>query len=278
MSCGHGCGHGHCPAYGTDCSIPRTGPTIRGSAAATAGAGAGPTSRRTVEALRPREAAAGDPSRRGRARPSFARAAYPGRRASERTATVEVRVMSTLPTVSHEHHDRLHAIADQLHALSDCSDSDCMDTSRLIAARPAIEEIHDGLVTYLIPHMEAVETAVYPVLERLLAQTGSMGVMQHDHAQIRQLTAVIGEFLGPAGRRSPPRDGAPHAAGPAAPLRRPPDASRRGGALRPDHGEPAHGGPGRRDRQGARPRRRPHARHRLMTGVRPIPHTGAGST
>ena len=103
--------------------------------------------------------------------------------------------MSTLPAVSHQHHDRLYAIADQLHALSDCSDCDCLDTSRLIAARPAIEEIHDGLVTYLIPHMEAVEAAVYPVLERLLAETGSMAVMQHDHAEIRQLTAVIGEFL-----------------------------------------------------------------------------------
>ena len=103
--------------------------------------------------------------------------------------------MSTLPAVSHQHHDRLYAIADQLHALSDCSDCDCLDTSRLIAARPAIEEIHDGLVTYLIPHMEAVEAAVYPVLERVLAGTGSMGVMQQDHAEIRQLTAVIGEFL-----------------------------------------------------------------------------------
>ncbi len=102
--------------------------------------------------------------------------------------------MSTLPTVSHEHHDRLRAIGADLHALSDCSDSDCMDTSRLIMARPAIEAIHRSLVTDLIPHMEAVEAAVYPVLERLLAESGSMAVMQHDHTQIRQLTAVIGDF------------------------------------------------------------------------------------
>ncbi len=62
----------------------------------------------------------------------------------------EEQVMSTLPAVSHQHHDRLYAIADQLHALSDCSDSDCMDTSRLIAARPTIAEIHEGLVD--LPH------------------------------------------------------------------------------------------------------------------------------
>ncbi len=103
--------------------------------------------------------------------------------------------MSTLPAVSHQHHDRLYLIASQLHALGDCSECDCLDTSRLIAARPAIAEIHDGLVTFLIPHMEAVEAAVYPVLERVLAGTGSMVVMQHDHAEIRHLTAVISEFL-----------------------------------------------------------------------------------
>jgi hypothetical protein len=104
-------------------------------------------------------------------------------------------VSSTLPAVSHEHHDRLHAIVDELYALGDCSDSDCMDTTRLNEARPAIERIHAGLVTYLIPHMEAVEAAVHPVLERLLAGTGSIAIMEHDHAEIRRLTAVIGEFV-----------------------------------------------------------------------------------
>ena len=105
---------------------------------------------------------------------------------------------STLPVVSHGHHERLHAIVNELHALSDCSDSDCMDTSRLIAARPAIEAIYRGLIGDLAPHMEAVEAAVYPVLERLRAESGSMAVMRHDHAEIRQLTAVIGGFVGQA--------------------------------------------------------------------------------
>ena len=104
-------------------------------------------------------------------------------------------MMSALPAVSHEHHDRLHGIVGDLRVLGDCSDSDCMDTNRLIAARPAITEIYHGLVAYRIPHMEAVEAAVYPVLERILADTGSMVVMRHDHDEIRSLTAVIGEFV-----------------------------------------------------------------------------------
>jgi Hemerythrin HHE cation binding domain len=103
--------------------------------------------------------------------------------------------MQTLPVVSHEHHDRLHAIVDQLNELGDCSNGDCLDTSRLIEARPTIEVIYQGLTTLLIPHMEAVEAAVYPTLERLLAGRETMAPMRQEHAEIRRLTGVIGHFV-----------------------------------------------------------------------------------
>jgi hypothetical protein len=103
--------------------------------------------------------------------------------------------MPTLPAVSHEHHDRLHAIVNQLNTLGDCSDPDCLDTSRLIAARPAIEQIHHGLTSLLIPHMEAVEAAVYPTLEHLLAGRETTLPMVREHEEIRRLTAVIGRFV-----------------------------------------------------------------------------------
>jgi hypothetical protein len=103
--------------------------------------------------------------------------------------------MHTLPAVSHEHHDRLMAIVNQLNAMGDCSNGDCLDTSRLAEARPAIGEIHHGLTTLLIPHMEAVETAVYPTLERLLAGREAILPMRAEHAEIRRLTGVIGQFV-----------------------------------------------------------------------------------
>jgi hypothetical protein len=103
-------------------------------------------------------------------------------------------MMSTLPAVAHAHHDRLHAIVDQLDALGECSDKDCMDTGHLAEVRPKIEEIHRGLVMYLIPHMEAVEVAVYPVLEGM-TDSAAMTVMRHDHDEIRHLTAIIGDFV-----------------------------------------------------------------------------------
>jgi hypothetical protein len=101
--------------------------------------------------------------------------------------------MQTLPAVSHEHHDRLMTIVNELNAMGDCSNGDCLDTSRLMEARPAIAEIHHGLATLLIPHMEAVEAAVYPTLERLIPE--AIPPMRHDHAEIRRLSAIIGRFV-----------------------------------------------------------------------------------
>jgi hypothetical protein len=102
--------------------------------------------------------------------------------------------METLPAVTHEHHDRLMAIVDELHALGDCSNGDCLDTSRLVAARPAIEQVHRDLTTLLIPHMEAVEAAVFPTLERLLPGHGETLPMRAEHAEIRRLSGIIGRF------------------------------------------------------------------------------------
>jgi hypothetical protein len=103
--------------------------------------------------------------------------------------------MKTLPAVSHEHHDRLMAIVDELNGMADCSDGDCLDTSRLREARPAIARIHHDLTTLLIPHMEAVEAAVYPTLERLLADRWAVAPMRDEHAEIRRLTGLIGHFV-----------------------------------------------------------------------------------
>lgn len=103
--------------------------------------------------------------------------------------------MKTLPAVSHEHHDRLMAIVDELNAMADCSDGDCLDTSRLREARPAIAQIHHDLTTLLIPHMEAVEIAVYPTLERLLGDRWADAPMRQEHVEIRRLTGIIGHFV-----------------------------------------------------------------------------------
>jgi hemerythrin-like domain-containing protein len=102
--------------------------------------------------------------------------------------------MQNLPRVSHQHHDRLWRYVDQLDTLADRLSSDSLDTTRLIEELPELRELHDGLTRMLIPHMEAVEAAVYPTLERLLAGSHQTAPMALEHDEIRRLVGAIGEF------------------------------------------------------------------------------------
>jgi hypothetical protein len=102
--------------------------------------------------------------------------------------------MQALPRVSHEHHDRLWHYVDQLNSLADCMNTDCLDTARLSERLPELRDLHIGLTTLLIPHMEAVEAAVHPTLERLLAERQTTVPMAREHVEIRRLVGAIGEF------------------------------------------------------------------------------------
>ncbi len=102
--------------------------------------------------------------------------------------------MRTLPAVSHEHHDRLWHYVNQLDTMAECLNCDCLDTARLAALQPQLRELHHGLTSLLVPHMEAVEAAVYPTIERLLAEHGTTAPMAREHAEIRRLVAAIGGF------------------------------------------------------------------------------------
>jgi len=99
-----------------------------------------------------------------------------------------------LTRVSDEHHGLLWRYVTQLNDLADCLDCDCLDSARLEAQLPQLREVHDGLTSRLIPHMEAVEAAVHPTLERLLADRGTMGPMAGEHEEIRRLVAALGAF------------------------------------------------------------------------------------
>ena len=104
--------------------------------------------------------------------------------------------MQPLTRVSHEHHDLLWRYVHQLNDLADCLNCDCLDSARLVAQLPQLREVHDGLTTTLIPHMEAVEAAVHPTLERLLADRQATVPMAREHQEIRRLVAALGAFAG----------------------------------------------------------------------------------
>ncbi len=102
--------------------------------------------------------------------------------------------MQPLTRVSHEHHDVLWQFVNRLNDLADCLNCDCLDTSRLETQLPELREVYEGLRGSLIPHMDAVEAAVYPTLERILADRDTPVPMAGEHEEIRRLVAAVGAF------------------------------------------------------------------------------------
>ena len=99
--------------------------------------------------------------------------------------------MPTLTQVSTEHRERLMAHVEELRRLADAvGDLPRED----LAAKVASE--HEFLVTTLLPHMEAVEAAVHPELDRLLSCRLAMAPMGREHAEIRKLVGQLGDLSG----------------------------------------------------------------------------------
>jgi hypothetical protein len=99
--------------------------------------------------------------------------------------------MATLTKVSSEHRQRLMAHVEALPPLADSIDKVPPAT---LAERVADE--HDFLVQTLIPHMERVEAAVYPELDRLLSCRLAMAPMEREHVEVRRLVGQLGAIGG----------------------------------------------------------------------------------
>ena len=92
--------------------------------------------------------------------------------------------MTTLPSVAHEHHDRLMHHVEEMPSVG----------SAILAApidelRPRLVELDGWLTGLLVPHLDAAEATLYPELERMLQNRHSMSPMRREHAQIRRLVA-----------------------------------------------------------------------------------------
>jgi iron-sulfur cluster repair protein YtfE (RIC family) len=102
--------------------------------------------------------------------------------------------MLPLTKVSHEHHELLWRYVRQLDELADGLDCDCLDSGVLTVELPRLREVYEGLQTQLIPHMEAVEAAVHPTLERLLEDRSTTVPMAAEHEEIRRLVSTFATY------------------------------------------------------------------------------------
>ena len=109
----------------------------------------------------------------------------------------------SVTTAGHEHHERIAAALDTLPELADMLD-----------VRPRPDEfvtryraLYHFVTETLEPHIEAVESSLYPELDRLMQNRHSMVQMRREHQDIKDLVERLGTFqdaleadaLGPAG-------------------------------------------------------------------------------
>jgi len=94
--------------------------------------------------------------------------------------------MLSLPDTSHEHHEKIEPYVDRLPELAGMIGR---VTPEEFSTR--FQEECSFIIGRLVPHMEAIETALYGRLEQIMDGRHSMAPMRHEHAQLRALFASL---------------------------------------------------------------------------------------
>ena len=111
--------------------------------------------------------------------------------------------MTSVTTAGHEHHERINTMLDGLPALADMLD----ERPRPARFEDRYHTVYTSVTGTLLPHMESVESTIYPELDRLMQNRHSMTQMRREHDDIKSLVERLGAFseaieaeaLGPAG-------------------------------------------------------------------------------
>jgi len=111
--------------------------------------------------------------------------------------------VTSVTTAGHEHHERINTMLDGLPALADMLD----ERPRPARFEDRYHTVYATVTGTLLPHMESVESTIYPELDRLMQNRHSMTQMRREHADIKSLVERLGTFaeaieaeaLGPAG-------------------------------------------------------------------------------
>jgi Hemerythrin HHE cation binding domain len=97
--------------------------------------------------------------------------------------------LRSLPETTQHHHELMTPHVDALPGLAET-----IDTVRPDAFARRFEEEYRFIVDQLVPHIDAVEGAIYPELERLLANRHSMLPMRHEHRELLRLIHSLGDY------------------------------------------------------------------------------------
>ncbi len=80
--------------------------------------------------------------------------------------------------------------------------ADAIGETPLPELRPQIEEVYDFLAHHLLPHAQAEEAALYPVVGKVMGAPEATGTMSRDHVEVGRLIDELGlirsNIAGPA--------------------------------------------------------------------------------
>ncbi len=106
--------------------------------------------------------------------------------------------MTTLPRVTHEHHERL---MQRVETMPDIGAA--LLSAPMSELRPRLEELSGFLNELLLPHLEAAERAIHPELERMLQNRHSMAPLRREHEEVRRLVAELTRLVQGLGEAKP---------------------------------------------------------------------------
>ena len=92
-------------------------------------------------------------------------------------------------TVTQPFRDEHKELIPHIEALRVVADS--LGDVPLEADRHGVDEAYSFLAHHLIPHAEAEERALYPVVEKLMGASGATATMSRDHVEVGRLTAEL---------------------------------------------------------------------------------------
>jgi hypothetical protein len=96
---------------------------------------------------------------------------------------------------AHGQHVPLEDYVNRLYAVAVCLGSDCLGTVGVQAGLAALRDLERGLREDLLPHMDAIEEAVCPTLERIIDDRQGSLAMRHEHEETRRLLARLGAIV-----------------------------------------------------------------------------------
>jgi iron-sulfur cluster repair protein YtfE (RIC family) len=72
--------------------------------------------------------------------------------------------------------------------------ADAIGEVPLSELRPQIDEVYDFLAYHLLPHAQAEEAALYPVVGKVMGAPEATGTMSRDHVEVDRLIDELGQI------------------------------------------------------------------------------------